>query len=1006
MNSCDLDNEIMSYRELVKFYIEEAEKRVQASLQEIADKHAKIVKEKADEAKQKLVEAQKAAEEIWFNARRELDKACTEELSEHFAITTSSFKAVSGLKENKQLKEVFSRIQQAKAKIRAIDEFSKKRFDKVPQFDCALKMFGDAVGAAWEVLQKKLEMPFGGIVEEYKTMPVVMFPSDGDYVGARVVHRGNSLAFEPIFLNPDKLNVVFYDTSGKDARVYKTVSALVSNFLYQEMLRSLSRNGFKIRVFSPDSAFSDWDKFLNSQVGTDLFTKKEDINEFCRTMTDLASRGPNSAPLVVVVFVPEGDNGLRHGFELLLKTIYMAAVNQVNNVHSLIIAPKGRRTELEKYKGDRGDNLLAPQGNEDRYMVAVTEISDSKDYKFTQWDSVAELKEVQFKRYTLQMLAHPPQKTGTASLAVKIGNRYGFPYKIVFDTQNNSTIYVNGLPGSGKSTFLSDFILDMAENYSPDEVRFVITVFDDKGADDFGKIAELPHVSVCYFNGAPAMFSVILDAVRHEAKVRGEIISRKLGVGNNLGVYKEKCAANGWEKIPYLFWIVDEASLLGRMEAEKKRDLECIVKLARSRGIFFLFANQNKENQADGVMASLCDLLSYNLRLEEENGIYRRVLKRMNTASAYGDGDRLDEISGEMSQTEVADVRNSRVDAILKKWKTHLPGSRTWLKTSLPTKDDVPDAVDRFKGAMVSSPKDVIRIVVGMTLSKVEERNVVKTYKDTCIFDFSAALGRNLVCLDDGKATRLAFLKSVAASLELERKQGKAVRVSAIDLDFRCDVGNVFKSFGACACDKRQAVEVLREWHRNGGDGSHLLIVNCTSLKDKIDANGEFCEHNAILGDAPVGSSEKPAQFPSGKVTRSLETLDKISADMLGKVNAIVEQERDKGGNSDVDFTQFANALSIAIRDGATNRRFLLLVGRESRDFLGMQSLMATSTAFSLARISPGSLEDPFSCFRKSNDEGEELKFGGRLYETLSRGAAFEAFIPFDVSVPKEAINL
>ena len=136
--------------------------------------------------------------------------------------------------------------------------------------------------------------------------------------------------------------------------------------------------------------------------------------------------------------------------------------------------------------------------------------------------------------------------------------------------------------------------------------------------------------------------------------------------------------------------------MLGRMEAEKKRDLEYIVKLARSRGIFFLFANQNKENQADGVMASLCDLLSYNLRLEEENGIYRRVLKRMNTASAYGDGDRLDEISGEMSQTEVADVRNSRVDAILKKWKTHLPGSRTWLKTSLPTKDDVPDAVDEF----------------------------------------------------------------------------------------------------------------------------------------------------------------------------------------------------------------------------------------------------------------------------------------------------------------------
>ena len=1006
MNSIALDEEIKSYRELVKFYIEEAEKQVQESLQAIADKHAKIVKEKADEAKQKLVEAQKAAEEIWFNARRELDKACTEELSEHFAITTSSFKAVSGLKENKHLKEVFTRIQQAKAEISAIDKFSKKPFNKVPQFDCALKMLGESVEAAWEVLRKKLEMPFGEIVEEYTTIPSIEFPSDGEYVGARVVHKGNCSAFEPIFLNPNKFNVVFYDTSCKDAKVYKIVSALVSNFLYQEMLRSLNRNGFEIRVFSPNSAFSDWDKFLNSQVGTCLFTKIEDVNEFCRNMNDLARRGPDSAPLVVVVFVPEGENGLKHSFESLLKTIYMAAVNQNNNVHSLIIAPKGRRTELEKYKGDRGDRLLAPQSNEDRYTVAVTEICDSKDYKFTQWDSVEEQKEVQYKCYTLQMLAHPPPKTGTASLAAKIGNRYGFPYKLVFDTQNNSTIYVNGLPASGKSTFLSDFILDMAENYSPDEVRFVITVFaENKGEEDFGKIAELPHVSACYFDAPTAMFPVILDAVRHEAKARGEIISRELGPGVNLGVYKEKCDTNGWEKVPYLFWIVDEASLLGRMEPGKKKDLEYIVKLARSRGIFFLFANQNTENQADGVLASICDLLSYNLRLEQENNIYRRVLKRMNTASACGDGEKLDEVVGGMSPAEVTDARNRRIGAIIGKWKSYPPGSRTWLRTSLPTNADVPDAVERFKGAMALSPKDTIRIVAGMTLSKEEDGSVVKTYKDTCFFDFNAALGRNLVYLDNGKVTRAALLASVAASLKLEREQEKDVKVSAIDLDPRCDVGDVFKSFGSCACDKRRAVEVLRDWYqyKNMGGGFHLLIVNCTALRGKIDANEKICECNAILGGAPVDSSEKAPPLSLGKMVVSQEVVDEV----LGEMNQEVSKEGDKGGNSDVDidFTQFANALSAATRNGANDRRFLLLVGRESLDFLGMQSLMAASTAFSLARISPGILEDSFSCFRKSNNEGEELNFGGRLYETFSRGAAFEAFIPFDVSVSKEAGN-
>jgi uncharacterized protein YegL len=513
----------------------------------------------------------------------------------------------------------------------------------------------------------------------------------------------------------------------------------------------------------------------------------------------------------------------------------------------------------------------------------------------------------------------------------------------VFDTQNNSMIYVNGLPGSGKSTFLSDFILDIAENYSPDEVRFVITVFDDKGEEDFGKIAELPHVSACYLNGATAMFSVILDAVRHEAKVRDEIISGRLGSGNNLGVYREKCTANnGWKKIPYLFWIVDEASLLGRMDAKKKKDFECIVKLARSRGIFFLFGNQNKENQVDGVMASLCDLLSYNLRLEQEDNIYRRVLKHMNTASAIGDGDKLDEIVGGMRQPEVADARNRRVGAVIEKWKKFPPGLRTWLKTSLPTKDDVPDAGDRFKGVMVSSPKDTLRIVAGMTLSKVEDGRVVKTYKDACFFDFNAALGRNLVYIDNGKVTRSAFLASAAASLKLERQRGKCFKIRTIDLDERYEVGTAFESLGACAAYKGHAVALLKKWECSPDDVNcfNLLIVNCTALKDKINEDGEAFA-----------------------------------------------------------LTDFVNILRNRTYDGAKGGRFVLLVGRESIDFYGMESLFAVSMAFSLARISPGSLEYPFSCFRKSNDEGGELKFGGRLYETFSRGAIFESFIPFDLSV-------
>ena len=160
-----------------------------------------------------------------------------------------------------------------------------------------------------------------------------------------------------------------------------------------------------------------------------------------------------------------------------------------------------------------------------------------------------------------------------------------------------------GTTGSGKSVMLETYILSLALNYHPDQIRFILIDYKGGGmADTFRK---LPHVTGIIDNlQGERIISRALASIQGEIH-RRERIFKNTGV-NNIDDYIRFFGDDpNEEKLPHLIIIVDEFAELKNEQPDFMRELVSASRVGRSLGVHLILATQKPSNSvSDEIWAN------------------------------------------------------------------------------------------------------------------------------------------------------------------------------------------------------------------------------------------------------------------------------------------------------------------------------------------------------------------------------------------------------------------
>ena len=172
----------------------------------------------------------------------------------------------------------------------------------------------------------------------------------------------------------------------------------------------------------------------------------------------------------------------------------------------------------------------------------------------------------------------------------------GRPLNVWFGERNGgSELSVHagifGTTGSGKSNFFHSMILNMAERYSPEELRFYL--IDGKDGTTFTKYRNLPHSAAVSLDKSSDMAISVLELLTSEQK-------RRHGIMNASGCskysdYRRFCVANNKEhNMPRIILLIDEFGVLFEDVTRDRaaRLLTTLCAQGRSAGIHVLLSSQ------------------------------------------------------------------------------------------------------------------------------------------------------------------------------------------------------------------------------------------------------------------------------------------------------------------------------------------------------------------------------------------------------------------------------
>ena len=162
---------------------------------------------------------------------------------------------------------------------------------------------------------------------------------------------------------------------------------------------------------------------------------------------------------------------------------------------------------------------------------------------------------------------------------------------------------VAGTTGSGKSVMLQTYILSLALNYHPDQIRFILV--DYKGGGMADAFRRLPHVTGIIDN-----LQTGNTIARALASIQGEIhrrerIFRDADVNNIDDYIRFYYDDPAQERLPHLIIIVDEFAELKADQPDFMRELISASRVGRSLGVHLILSTQKPSNSfSDEIWAN------------------------------------------------------------------------------------------------------------------------------------------------------------------------------------------------------------------------------------------------------------------------------------------------------------------------------------------------------------------------------------------------------------------
>ena len=170
---------------------------------------------------------------------------------------------------------------------------------------------------------------------------------------------------------------------------------------------------------------------------------------------------------------------------------------------------------------------------------------------------------------------------------------------------------IAGSTGSGKSEFIITYILSLAINFHPDDVRFIL--IDYKGGGLAGvfnkKGSKLPHLVGTITNIDKDGLERSLLSIESEMKRRQIIFNkaREVSDGGVIDIYKYRKLYQAGvvdEPVPHLLIICDEFAELKQQQPDFMSELISISRIGRSLGVHLILATQKPSGIVDEQIRS------------------------------------------------------------------------------------------------------------------------------------------------------------------------------------------------------------------------------------------------------------------------------------------------------------------------------------------------------------------------------------------------------------------
>lgn len=184
---------------------------------------------------------------------------------------------------------------------------------------------------------------------------------------------------------------------------------------------------------------------------------------------------------------------------------------------------------------------------------------------------------------------------------------------------------VGGTTGSGKSEFLTTYLIGLAINFSPEDVGMLI--IDWKGGGIANTLAPLPHFMGSITNLDGAGTARALDSIKAELDKRMTEFA-KYGVNNINGymrLYKERLTPKADVKypdkpIPHLILVSDEFAELKANVPEFLDELTSVARIGRSLGVHLILATQKPSGVVnDQIEANSTSKIALKMASEQDS---------------------------------------------------------------------------------------------------------------------------------------------------------------------------------------------------------------------------------------------------------------------------------------------------------------------------------------------------------------------------------------------------